>query len=340
MLERDASFFPLKEIVVTNPVSTRKAALGMVDGASSLPRGTSHVIRQKATQAQSKMPQLYQLATHREKSRDRAEEIEPAGVTSNRGARDVVALRSSASKISSRLAPNEYSLREVVVDIDARDAKISGTSTSKIIKKANTTSNLSASVPDRGDASNDVHLPPAYAVARLKTAEVFEVQQRAKKSAEPAAKGPSSLKAAGAAAVTRAEVIPHGKSSSATVKDLGSPPPLDKEDQKMVEALEAQQRAKIVVSQAVQRADVRRISSSGSAVSSNSVFSPGDDLRPSPIATSQRFASVSKLLPNREQTLQQPASFGISSADSATAIQENPKRSAREKSRGHDYAQA
>jgi hypothetical protein len=156
---------------------------GWSDAVSRAHKKISHARSQKAANLSPNMPEPSRLADYLEKSRNSTENIERTSDTTVRIAG--VSLWSSALP--------DTSLREVIVDIDARDLKKSQTSLSKIGVTSQiqplSSSRAASFLPFIRNMSDDLDPPPAFDEEDMKVAEALESERRAKKAAARAAQG-------------------------------------------------------------------------------------------------------------------------------------------------------
>ncbi len=308
---------------------------GLPDAVCQAHKKISHARSQKAANSSPNMPKPSRSTDYLEKSRNSTEKIERASDKTVRNAG--VSLWSSAL--------TDTSLREVIVDIDARDLQKSQSSHSKIGVtsqiQSSSSSRAASSLPFIRNKSDDLDPPPAFDEEDMKwTAEALEAERRAKKAAARAARGQRSLGHSASESDTHAVVNPHYRSPSAAAEDWGPAPAFDEEDMQMTEALEAERRAKKAAARAAQGQDKRHAAIIGVSAASHSLLSSGRFLRPSPENDSRPLPlSVSPLPPTHEQKLQQSVSSGKPSAGLHTGATENAKRSAHKGSR-NDHAQA
>ena len=277
-----------------------------------------HAHSQKAARA---LPDSAQSADYLKKSRGYTEKNERSS--------DKTKGNAGASLWSS--APPDTSLREVIVDIDARDLKKSQISQSQISVtsqiQSSSSSRAAVSAPFMRNTSDDLDPPPAFDEDDMKMAEALAAERRAQKAAARAARGQTSLGHSASAADTRAAVNPHYRSPSAAVEDWGLPPPFDEDDMKMAEALAAERRAQKAAARAAREQDERYAAITGMSAASHALLSSGRSLRPAPGNDRHPLPlSVPALLPTHEQKLQQPASSGKHSAGLQTGAPENVKR--------------
>ncbi len=312
---------------------------GWSDAVSQAHKKISQSRSHKAANTRTNMPEPARSADYPETSLNSTEKIERTSDKTDRN--------TGASLWSSSLP--DTSLREVIVDIDARDLKKSQSSQSKIRAKSQiqplSSSRAASFLPFIRNMSDDLDPPPAFDeedIFNMKVAEAFEAERRAKKAAAraAAARGQTPLGHSASAADTRAAVNLHYRSPSAAVEDWGPAPAFDEGDMKMAEALEAERRAKKAAARAAQGQDKRHAAIIGISAASHLLLSSGRSLRRSPENDSRPLPlSASPLPPTHEQKLQQPVSSWKTSAGLQTGAPENAKSSALKSSR-HDHAQA